>query len=348
LTRLNIAVFAPTPNASETIAIAVKPGLFASRLSPNLRSCNNVSIDPSELTVAVKSYTRRTVLIASSSLRVLVVGSWSAALTTKTRRHQETRGTASGTQRLDRDNLDLKINWNRRDTHTIRGKYSIMNANVGCDPALGAAGGAPLCQGNIGNGELRTQVATIGHTMTFSPTFLWDGAIGWTRQGQEITGFRFGEFVGREVLGIPGTNGNGTDVRESGVPVFDIPGYTRLGSDTDTRPFLAHDTSFTLQQNFSWNRSRHQLRFGFEGVRHHLNHYSPDAPAMVSGARKGSQHFFQSSCLGGWFCSAALTAKTGRTSRQANPCGRIQLGRSSTAAHGAGDRDVAQLFTRSY
>ncbi len=183
---------------------------------------------------------------------------------------------ASGSQRLDRDNLDLKINWNRRDTHTVWGKYSIMNANVGCDPALGPAGGAPLCQGNIGNGELRTQVATIGHTMTFSPTFLWDGAIGWTRQGQEVTGFRYGEFVGREVLGIPGTNGNGTDVRESGVPVFEIPGYTRLGSDTDTRPFFMHDTSFTLQQNFSWNRSRHQLRFGFEGVRHHLNHYSPD------------------------------------------------------------------------
>jgi hypothetical protein len=182
----------------------------------------------------------------------------------------------SGTQRLDRDNIDVKINWNRRDTHTVWGKYSIMNANVGCDPALGAAGGAPLCQGNIGDGELRTQVATIGHTMTFSPTFLWDGAIGWTRQGQAVTGFRYGEFVGREILGIPGTNGNGTDVRESGVPVFDIPGYTRLGSDTDTRPFFMHDTSFTLQQNFSWNRSRHQLRFGFEGVRHHLNHYSPD------------------------------------------------------------------------
>ena len=112
---------------------------------------------------------------------------------------------ASGSQRLDRDNLDLKINWNRRDTHTVWGKYSIMNANVGCDPALGPAGGAPLCQGNIGDGELRTQVATIGHTMTFSPTFLWDGAIGWTRQGQEVTGFRYGEFVGP---GAPGDSGH--------------------------------------------------------------------------------------------------------------------------------------------
>jgi len=184
--------------------------------------------------------------------------------------------TAAGTQKLDKDNFDTKINYNRRDGHTIWGKYSIMNADVACSPALGEAGGAPLCQGNIGDGVLRTQVATLGHTMTFSPTFLWDAALGWTRQGQAVTGFRYGDFYGLKTLGIPGTNGNGTDIRESGVPVFEIPGYTRLGSDTDTRPFFQHDSSFTMQQNFSWNRPRHDLRFGFEAVRHHLNHYSPD------------------------------------------------------------------------
>jgi hypothetical protein len=210
---------------------------------------------------------------------------------------------ASGTQRLDRDNFDVKINWNRQDTHTIWGKYSIANALASCDAAFGQGGGAPLCQGNIGEGDLRTQVATIGHTKTFSPTFLWDGTVGWTRQGQAVTGFRYGEFVGLRTLGIPGTNGGGKDVRESGVPVFDIPGYTRHGSDTDTRPFFMHDTSWVTQQNFSWNRARHDLRFGFEGVRHHLNHYSPDGGG--GGGPQGYFNFAQS--ITGLSAGPALT-----------------------------------------
>src|SRR5205807_765386 len=116
---------------------------------------------------------------------------------------------ASGSQRLTRDNFDTKINWNRTASHTMWGKYSIMNAEVGCDPAFGAGGGAALCPSgsNIGAGTLRTQVATIGSTYIFSPSFLWDGLFGWTRQGQSITGFDYGKFDGR-TFGIPGVNGN--------------------------------------------------------------------------------------------------------------------------------------------
>ncbi len=111
---------------------------------------------------------------------------------------------ANGSQRLDKDNFDTKINWNRTAKNTIWGKYSIMNAKVGCDPAFGAGGGAALCPSgsSIGDGTLRTQVATVGSTYVFSPTFLWDGVLGWTRQGQSITGFGYGQFQGRD-LGYP-------------------------------------------------------------------------------------------------------------------------------------------------
>ena len=36
-----------------------------------------------------------------------------------------------GSQRLDKANYDTKLNWNRTASHTMWGKYSIMNANVG-------------------------------------------------------------------------------------------------------------------------------------------------------------------------------------------------------------------------
>ena len=89
---------------------------------------------------------------------------------------------------------------------------------------------------NIGEGHLRTQVATVGTTYLFSPTFLYDGLFGWTRQGQAVTGFEYGTDVGSKVFGIPGTNGK--DIRESGAPEILISGYTNQLSDADTRPFL--------------------------------------------------------------------------------------------------------------
>jgi hypothetical protein len=199
---------------------------------------------------------------------------------------------ASGAQRLDKNNIDAKINWNRSTKSTIWGKYSIMQARVGCDAAFGKGGGLALCPSgsNIGAGTLRTQVSTIGSTYIFSPTFLWDGLAGWTRQGQSITGFDYGNFIARD-LGIPGANGNSTNIRDSGAPLITIAGYTNFLSDTDTRPFFSHDMSWTTQQNFSLNRTRHDLRFGFEGIRHILNHYNPDGGG--NGGPMGSFAFSQ-------------------------------------------------------
>ncbi|MGH9664006.1 MAG: TonB-dependent receptor, partial [Bryobacteraceae bacterium] len=66
------------------------------------------------------------------------------------------------------------------------------------------------------------------------------------------------------------------DIRDSGAPLIIINGYTNFLNDTDTRPFFSHDMTWTTQQNFSLTRTRHDIRFGFEGLRHILNHYNPD------------------------------------------------------------------------
>ncbi|MBM3786929.1 MAG: hypothetical protein FJW30_21435 [Acidobacteria bacterium] len=198
---------------------------------------------------------------------------------------------ANGSQRLDKNHFDTKINFNRNASHSIWGKYSTVNAKVGCDPAFGEGGGAPLCPAgsSIGDGTLRTQVSTVGTTFIFSPTFLYDGTFGWTRQGQSVTGLGFGTNLGRETYGIPGTNGR--DVRESGAPVLSITGFTNHLSDTDTRPFFMHDMSFVTSHNFSLTRPKHDIRFGFEAVRHVLNHYSPDGGG--NGGPQGALLFTQ-------------------------------------------------------
>ena len=113
----------------------------------------------------------------------------------------------SGTQQMNRDNFDVKINWNRLERHSIWGKYSRMGAHVTGQPALGAAVGPCLCDGLSGTGDTLVQLGTLGHTWTFSPRFLWDATVGYTRMGQVALGPDYGRNLGLEVLGIPGTNG---------------------------------------------------------------------------------------------------------------------------------------------
>ena len=224
----------------------------------------------------------------------------------------------NGSQRLDKDNFDTKVNWNRTAANTIWGKYSIMRAKVGCDAAFGQGGGGALCPSgsSIGVGQLRTQVSTVGSTYVFSPTFLWDGLLGWTRQGQAITSFGYGTFYGKD-LGIPGVNGDNTDVRDSGAPQIGISGYSNFLGDTDTRPFFTHDMSWTTQQNFSLTRTRHDIRFGFEGVRHILNHYNPD------GGGFGGP-------MGGFSFTQGITSIPGATLTQFNSYASYLLGLPQT------------------
>ncbi len=206
----------------------------------------------------------------------------------------------SATQRMNRDNFDTKINWNRTPTHTIWGKWSIMDAQVTGEFGLGAAGGSCLCDGGTGTGDTVVNVGTIGQTWVISPTFLMDTVIGFTRMGQENVSNDIGTNFGLEVLGIPGTNG--PDIRQSGIPRFDISGYSPLGQVSGWIPAFRNDQSWTLNQNFSLVKGSHDLRFGFEGIRHHLNHWQPelgDGPRgrfsfnqSVTGLRGGSPNQF--------------------------------------------------------
>lgn len=180
----------------------------------------------------------------------------------------------SGTQGLNRDNFDVKINWNRTNAHQVWGKYSLMNADVTCAFALGAAGGRGLCDGGPGVGHTLVQVVTLGHNWTFTPRFIVDGTFGFTRMGQNVKGPDFGTNFGLDVLGIPGTNG--PDIRQSGMPIFSISGYEQLGNPNTWSPLFRNDESFTGTTNFNWVRGAHDMRWGFDVIRHHLNHWQPE------------------------------------------------------------------------
>lgn len=179
-----------------------------------------------------------------------------------------------GTQRLNRNNGDAKINWNRSRKNLIWGKYSVMNALVHGDFGLGAAGGGCLCDGGVGDGHTLVQIAGIGQTYTVSPTLVIDGTLGWTRFGQNVQSPDLGTNFGRDVLGIPGTNGD--DPRESGMPSFSFTDYSTLGNTEGWNPLYRNDQSFTFNTNVSWMKGAHEVRFGFDFVHHLMNHWQPE------------------------------------------------------------------------
>jgi hypothetical protein len=179
----------------------------------------------------------------------------------------------SGTQKLDRDNYDAKVNWNRSSRQTIWGKYSRMDAVVGCIFALGDAGGPGLCDNGVGTSDTTVQLATIGQTFTFSPRVLLDAVFGYSRLDQSVTSPDYGRNVGSDVWGIPGTNGK--DPRYSGMPTIRTD-FTDFGNSYNWMPVFRNDRSFTFTSNLSVTRGAHDLRTGFDLVRHQVNQWQPN------------------------------------------------------------------------
>ncbi|HEY1337943.1 MAG TPA: TonB-dependent receptor, partial [Bryobacteraceae bacterium] len=74
-------------------------------------------------------------------------------------------------------------------------------------------------------------------------------------------------------FGIP--NMNGPDPLQSGFPNIGISGYTGFGVP-NWMPLKRVEESWTQSDNLTWTKGAHEIRFGFDLVRHHLNHWQPE------------------------------------------------------------------------
>ncbi len=188
---------------------------------------------------------------------------------------------ASGTQVFNRNNYDVKVNWNRNEKHQLWTKFSHMRADVTGVFALGAAGGPCVCDGGSGTGYTKSYVGTVGHTWTVGSGFVVDGNFSVTHRDHETTGPDFGKNIGLDVLGIPGTNG--PDIRQSGFPQIAY-GYTGLGNQNNWSPVTRAERSYTFTQNAAKIRNNHTFRFGADIVKHELNHWQPEIGVGPRGA----------------------------------------------------------------
>lgn len=172
----------------------------------------------------------------------------------------------------DRDTVDAKVNWNRNDKHMIWGKFGRMWATAGGVGAYGEAGG-PGVGADPGIGNTVVQVYTLGHTYAISPNLVLDGTVAYQRQVQSVTGNDYGTNYG-SILGITGLNG--PDVQQSGFPDITFGDYFAQTGVPSWMPLFRTDENYTHGDSLSWTKGAHNLRFGFDMVRFHLNHYQPE------------------------------------------------------------------------
>ncbi len=169
------------------------------------------------------------------------------------------------TSTFNRNQYDLKVNWNRSSSHQLWAKMGMMDSEVSNLFKIGFDGG--------GLGTTRTWVAAVGHTLTLSPTLVIDGTFGYSLLDQFGHGPDYGVNYGSDVLGIPGTNG--PDIRQSGFPEF-VTGFEVIGSPEDWQPYERYDPSWSVATNVTRIAGRHQIRFGGAVDRQHLNHWQPE------------------------------------------------------------------------
>jgi hypothetical protein len=167
------------------------------------------------------------------------------------------------TVRNDRDNFDVKLSWQRTGSHSIWGKFAMLDAEVVDNFILG------FDQGSIG--DTRTYVGTVGHTWTLGPSLVLDGNLGLNRMEQQVTGPDYGTDFGLN-FGIPGTNG--PSERYSGVPYIGA-GYV-FGTTPNWMPLFRTEQSFTFSSALTKILPKHEIRFGVDIVKHELNHFQAE------------------------------------------------------------------------
>jgi hypothetical protein len=165
---------------------------------------------------------------------------------------------------FDRNQYDVKVNWNRSPAHQIWGKIGVMDATVSSLQKLSFDGG--------GYAKTMTWVGTIGQTFIPSKSFVIDTTLGYSLLDQYGWGPDYGTNYGLQ-LGVPGTNG--PDIRQSGMPLWDN-GMSAQGSTDSWNPYTRFDPSYTVSANITKLAGKHTLRLGAAIDRQALNHWQPE------------------------------------------------------------------------
>ncbi len=178
--------------------------------------------------------------------------------------------------------IDTKIDYQITPKLRVSGRYGYQPYFNQQDPFFGqflggSSGAWPAFSAN-GAGNYLQNGATLAVsgsvTYLFSPTLIIDGTFGVTQPHQLLFPTLTNEKVGLDVLGIPGTN-IGALPWSGGMPNFDIQGYPSSTGTTfgySYPPLEYKDPVFEYAANVTKIKGSHNIRFGEDIVRLHMNH----------------------------------------------------------------------------
>jgi hypothetical protein len=183
---------------------------------------------------------------------------------------------ASGQYMFDRDTLDSKVNmiWNDKLTSFVR--FSILDYRMDNPQVFGDFGGNVIhrTNSNPGHGFGNTYSGTFSTTYVASPSLVFDGYYGYTLMDSNVAQVGLEENIGRDLLGIPGTNG--TRTFEGGWPRLQIDGFEQLGIPNNFMPYYRRDPQQQVVLNGNWTKGTHEVRFGTDLYWQELNHEQPE------------------------------------------------------------------------
>ena len=172
----------------------------------------------------------------------------------------------SGSFIYDRHTLDTKVNARVTDKLNVAGRVSYLRWHFDNPPIFGQLGGNGLDgRGSYdGLGIGTTLSMTYSAVYTLTPTIVLDGYAGYTLLDNGVENIRLDENLGRDFLGIPGTNGSSRV--EGGWPGFNVAGFTPYGRAQSNSPWNLNLPQAQYVAGASVLRGKHNIRFGWDSL----------------------------------------------------------------------------------
>jgi len=188
---------------------------------------------------------------------------------------------------FDRNTIDLKLNWNPSSKLFLYGRYGMLDYKMDSPPIFGQLGG-PMTNSAAGFAGIatgKTHSLSVAGTYVLNPNFIIDGSFGFNLLDTNSQQIRLGEKLGSDFLGIPGTNG--PRFYQGGWPNFAIASLTTLGLPFTNWPIIWHDPAWQYTTNGNITKGSHNIRFGIDVSRQHMNRIQHELGGAGGGAPGG-------------------------------------------------------------
>jgi Carboxypeptidase regulatory-like domain/TonB dependent receptor-like, beta-barrel len=185
--------------------------------------------------------------------------------------------------KMDReDKFDARVDHQFNTSNTFFGRFSFNDGNIvtpGALPAVGDIQPVGINGGFPGPALIRAENAGANYVHTFSPTFLMEQRIGYSRFANHVLPFNYGNNVMNQ-LGVPGIN---VDADSSGMSLFNVSGFQALG-DSGSIPIIDYNNIYQYALTMTKVHGAHTFKWGSNLIDRRMMQFQ-------SGSPKGSFSF---------------------------------------------------------